>query len=145
MSRSFSGRRRGLAAAGLLLALFAAGCGERTQPLFPVRGQVLDAEGKPAAGAKVIFHPVGDAAAGGARPVGVADDSGTFTLTTFKAGDGAPPGNYAVTVEWRAAPNSPFSRASADRLQGRFANAATSTLKVTVAPQQNTLEPFHLN
>ena len=33
-------------------------------------------------------------------PVSIAD--GTFTFTTFHANDGAPPGEYAITVEFRA-------------------------------------------
>jgi hypothetical protein len=88
-------RRPALRAGGLALALalLAAGCGESRKPVFPVQGKVLDAEGKPASGAKLIFHPIDDKDPNAVRPVGVADESGSFTLTSYNKGDGAPAGN----------------------------------------------------
>lgn len=96
-------RPSSLAAAGALLlfvSLFA-GCtkSEATVPVHPVSGQVL-LNGKPAAHASVIFHPKA-AADGVPVPRAQADAQGNFSLSTYGQGDGAPLGEYAVTVEMR--------------------------------------------
>jgi hypothetical protein len=145
MSSALPRRRPALAAGGLALAFLVAGCGDGRKPVYPVRGQVLDADGKPAAGAKVIFHPIGINDPGAARPVGVVDDSGEFTLTTYASGDGAPPGNYAVTVEWRPPRTTPFGAVPGDRLKGRYASAAKSPFQAMVGTEPTRLEPFRLN
>src|SRR5579884_1358822 len=81
----------------VLVGLCSAGCSEAERPTYPVHGQVL-IEGKPAARALVAFHPVAAAGREAVHPAGQADDQGHFTLTSFAAGDGAPPGEYQVTV-----------------------------------------------
>jgi hypothetical protein len=68
------------------------------KPCHPVRGVVL-LDGCPLAGAQVVFHSVnletkrtthaGDA---------LIEPDGTFVLSTYKANDGAPAGDYVVTV-----------------------------------------------
>ncbi|MFO0951873.1 MAG: hypothetical protein U0835_12120 [Isosphaeraceae bacterium] len=40
----------------------------------------------------------GDAAA--SRPSGKVSEDGTFQLTTYEAGDGAPAGEYTATLQW---------------------------------------------
>src|SRR5436309_2942675 len=75
----------------------AAGCGSSDRAgLQPVKG-TLRVNGQPAAAALVTFHPTG---ADAARPTGRVGGDGTFTLTTRVAGDGAPVGEYRVTVTW---------------------------------------------
>src|SRR5438105_15139802 len=88
------------------LALLAAGCSGR-RSVSPVSGQVFVGK-KPAAGAMVTFHPVRDAGGPVYRPNGYADAQGRFALTTYTQGDGAPAGEYVVTVEWIPAKKSPF-------------------------------------
>lgn len=117
--------RRSAAAA---LALLACSCGGR-EPVYPVRGKVLDAGGRPAVGALVVFHPV---AAGAARAVARADADGNFALTTYAEGDGAPAGEYVVTIEWPAARKSPFEPEGPDRLQGRLRDSKTSKIRFRV-------------
>ena len=48
----------------------------------------------------MVFHPKG-AAADAPRPTAQVNQNGNFELTTFAARDGAPAGEYAITVEWR--------------------------------------------
>jgi hypothetical protein len=57
----------------------------------------------PPAGALVVFHPTDPAAekAIGGKPFGKVKEDGTFTLTTYAEGDGAPEGEYGVTIDWR--------------------------------------------
>jgi hypothetical protein len=132
-------------AAGLALLLVLAGCGPSRKPVFAVKGQLLDAEGKPAIGAKVYFHRLGELDKNPVYPVGVVDEAGAFSLTTYNKGDGAPAGDYAVTVEWRPRVVSPAVVPRGDRLQGRFSDPSKSPFKATVGAQPTTLEPFRLN
>jgi hypothetical protein len=132
-----------------LTALLLAGCGGGGPALHPVQGKVL-LNGQPLKGALVTFHPKGADAVTAVRPVGMTGEDGTFTLTTG-AKDGAPAGEYVVTficpeeVVPKGKPaistGPPESR---DRLQGAYANAATSTFKVEVKAGPNQLEPFPL-
>ena len=77
------------------------GCGARRVPCHPVKGQVTFRD-RPAAGALVIFHPVDGSAppAIPAKPSGRVGDDGSFTLSTYGEGDGAPAGQYRITVQW---------------------------------------------
>ncbi|MGD9723749.1 MAG: BON domain-containing protein [Pirellulales bacterium] len=95
-------RLRRSAAAGLALLLVAllVGCGGRKVPervaVHPVQGQV-HYQGRPAAGAYVVFHPKGNTT-NVPTPRGHVDAQGNFKLSTYSSDDGAPVGEYAVTV-----------------------------------------------
>ena len=85
MSASFL---RFMLVASLLAAV--AGCGSG---LVRVQGEVL-LDDKPLPNAKIMLMPES-----GGRPVtGTSDAQGKFQLTTSHPGDGAPPGNYKVSV-----------------------------------------------
>lgn len=76
-----------------LLAL--GGCGGSDRPLIvPVGGKIVY-KGEPVEGAKVTFHPTGESPR---KPIGTTNANGEFRLTTFDTNDGAPPGEYVVTV-----------------------------------------------
>ena len=74
-----------------------AGCG-RSGPyrgsLYPVKGQVLLADGKPLPGGTVQFIPKD----GGLPASGRIEEDGTFTLRS-KTGEGGAPGEYKVRIE----------------------------------------------
>jgi hypothetical protein len=119
---------------GLLLL---AGCSRTPAdrlPVFPVEGQVLW-EGRPLAGALVIFHPQG----GGPKaphPTGYADKEGKFRLTTYTKQDGAPSGPYSVTVEWRQLVIRGEDVQCSDNLvPACYASSATTTLMARVKQQ----------
>ncbi len=86
-------------------ALLAAGCGGTGKPeAVPAGGQVMFKKSTPAAGALVVFHPLDpdyEKRIGG-KPFAKVKDDGTFTLTTYAEDDGAPEGEYGVTVDWRS-------------------------------------------
>jgi len=105
-------------------------------PVFPVTGSVL-VDGEVPEGAVVILHPVTPPAQEVNKPAGRVESDGTFRVTTYDTGDGAPLGEYVVTVSW-GGPGIP------DRLGGQFRDPETSQLKVTVAEGENTLPPFEL-
>jgi hypothetical protein len=126
----------------LLFALsLGTGCSNRATDAsrletFPVAGTLL-VDGQPAMDAHVAFYPVG-----GSRPmcsVGMTGSDGTFRLTTYAAGDGAPDGEYVVTVFWPD-PSMPADPCECpdpivhDRLRGRYIDARTSELRATVGP-----------
>ena len=125
-----------------LLLGWAAGCAGREAggpAVCPVEG-VLVVDGAPAANARVAFHPAGGGPA--ARPVGVTGPDGGFRLSTHAPGDGAPAGDYVVTVLWPD-DSMPVDEcecpdpAAHDRLRGAYLNPATSPLRATVGPGPN--------
>jgi hypothetical protein len=117
-----------------------AGCAEsKPVPVYPVAGKVL-VNGLPAAGAMVAFHPLDAADLRAPIPVGAAASDGTFRLMTYTRGDGAPVGDYAVTIIWPdGLPHdcSEEGTLAHDRLKGRFADAAARKRTATVIPGHN--------
>jgi hypothetical protein len=143
-------------------AIVAGGCG-RPAGLSPVSGKVLY-RGEPAVGAVVYFHR--EDAPGAAHqpiPFGIAEDDGSFYLTSDGLGDGCPPGKYAVLVEWKGKPdpqvvqakpargkskavqiNRRSTRNGVDRLNGRYFDIAKPRLHAEVLPRSNDIPPFEL-
>jgi len=109
--------------AGWLLALLAvvcAGCSKSGPRLYPVHGKILF-EGQPARGATLVLHALGNSAPNGIKPRAFVDRDGAFEVFTYAAGDGAPAGEYAVTVVGRIGPGpgGPGRRPPAGGKQGR--------------------------
>ena len=121
-----------------------AGCGgpgPYTGSLYPVKGQVLFADGKPLSDGTVQFLPT----RGGWPASGRIAADGTFSLKS-KTRDGAAPGEYRVRIEpgaeWlakkgRAAPKLPFAS------KYREYDGDTG-LTATVTTGGTQLEPFRL-
>ena len=142
------------------LALVGAGCGE-SNGRYPVYGKVLH-KGEPAVGATVSFYPKDAAGPNGEIPRGEVEADGSFQLGTGDLGRGAPPGQYAVLVEWRQGPLRTHRRDTArtvgkaaaregkplliadDRLKGRYFDIAHPRLAAEVKNGSNTLPPFNL-
>jgi hypothetical protein len=109
--------------------------------------------GQPCANAFVIFHPRGgNERLQKLRPTARVGSDGYFRLGTYQAEDGAPLGDYAITVEWPGPdPNIPLAAgdeeaamSGPDRLGGKYQNAATSELAATIAPGENELPPIEV-
>jgi hypothetical protein len=82
------------------------GCGGNGKPpAIAATGKVMFNKTTPAAGALIVLHPIDPAFEKviGGKPFAKAEEDGTFKLTTYNEGDGAPEGEYGVTVEWRKA------------------------------------------
>jgi hypothetical protein len=130
----------------VVLLVAAAGCGRSdTVRVHPVAGRI-EVNDRPAGNVHIAFLPL-DCSSSSVSS-GVSRPDGTFTLTTFKAGDGAPAGEYVVTVFWQneAMPLDEClcpDRAAHDRLYGLYGDARTSELRATVQPGTNeiTLRP----
>ncbi len=151
-------RRSTLGFAGVAaLSAAASGCGGSTDgqvPVHPATGRVL-VEGKPFAGARVALRPAGGDRAGVSLvPIGTTDDEGNFRLSTAvdqgRLADGAPAGDYLVTISPPARPDSarflggPAVKAPDAALPRAYADPETSGLKVTIKAGENALGPFDL-
>ena len=81
---------------GVVACLAAAGCGGGGDQLttYPVTG-VVTYNGAPVGDATVGFVPAEE---GKPSAFGRTAQDGTYSLTTYEAGDGAPEGSYTVTV-----------------------------------------------
>ncbi|MBS0262543.1 MAG: carboxypeptidase regulatory-like domain-containing protein [Planctomycetes bacterium] len=119
----------------VIVAIGAAGCDGRNRPsVVPVQGRLLIG-GKPAAGANVVLHPVDPHVV--SRSVGLTDADGSFRLMTYKTGDGAPVGNYVVTLFWCDAANpldgcTDENLVKHDRLRGAYFDSRKSPLRTII-------------
>ncbi len=116
------------------------GCSRSNGPTtYPVEGMVR-VNGQPAASALVTFHPIDGQSA---RPTCRVGDDGRFALTTREAGDGAPAGEYRVTVVWTRAVAGKKGVSDGDDVPVRsllpatYASPETTPLKATVRPGGN--------
>jgi hypothetical protein len=134
---STSGRSRKIA----WIAMFAmvevillSGCGKSNEgrgPSYPAEGLVL-LDGEPVAGANVVFYPLGDANKDAKPSRGLTDSAGKFHLGTHAADDGAPAGEYVVTViryPMRKQSDGGYS-AGANDLPKKYAGAKTTDLRI---------------
>jgi hypothetical protein len=89
--------------AGLWAALWAilAASTALEHPRYPVAGRI-HCDGRPAAGARVRLYPLDrEPKLARATAWGTVADDGTFAVKTLGWADGAPAGNYAVTVAYQ--------------------------------------------
>jgi hypothetical protein len=130
------------------LLLVAVGCGSNEPQLQTVVPVAVDVrvQGAPAVNAIVTFHPTSDdpATALATRPRGTVGADGIARLTSYYSDDGAPEGDYLVTIVW---PNAKTAREddppAPDRLQGRYAHPKRSKLTASVRKDAAPI-PFHL-
>jgi hypothetical protein len=112
-----------------------------------VSGRVL-VNGQPAVQALVMLFDVSETPPEGQttviRPQGWTDAEGRFLLTSSPTtmNDGAPAGEYRVTITWPAHRRG-FGMGP-DKLSGKYAKAATSELTVRIEEKKNALAPFEL-
>jgi hypothetical protein len=130
------------------LCLIFAGCRSGGLPkpsTEPVTGTVIF-KGKPLSGVKITFHPNFDIGPVQFLPNGLTDKQGRFTLSTTAAGDGAPVGDYTVTLELPVVTtNKAGLETEVDFWKGKHADAKTSQWKVTIQKGENALEPYRLD
>ncbi len=94
----------------------------------------------PLVGAQIRLYPRGMTLPDDAVPTATVQDDGTFALTTFAKGDGAPAGDYVATVQWfRVAKD---GSVGGNALPKRYASPTTSPLTVTILEGKNELPPF---
>ncbi len=134
---------RAVALGVLLFAMtgLTSGCG-KSEPerlaVQPVTGQVTF-QGKPAAGAFVVFHSKTDKDKF-PPPTAEVDKQGNFKLGTYTRDDGAPVGEYAVTVVLRKTieKDGEFQQGP-NLLPEQYSKADTTKLNIHVADGANTV------
>jgi hypothetical protein len=134
MTRRTTARSRPRARRVLVWLVLAccAGCGG--PKTYPVRGQLLWADGKPVTefpGGTVIFEST-------EQPVsaqGEIQADGTFRLSTYQQDDGAPPGKYRVLVQQPLEEGK--DRPPPRIMHQRFESFETSGLTATVERKAN--------
>jgi len=122
------------------------GCGgPKRKPVFTTEGKVLLANGSPAVNVTVFLHP-SSSEPDPVRPLGVTDENGVFRLTTYDANDGAPAGDYVVTLMYEPL-DSPLLRKKAKKVEipPSYIKAESSPVHVKVeARPGNVLDPIKL-
>ncbi|MEW4453021.1 hypothetical protein AB1L30_10115 [Bremerella sp. JC817] len=126
------------------------GCGTAEPPrleVFPVKG-TLHVNGKPAAHAELTFHrkePLQDASGRDLFPYAIVQDDGKFAVLTNADGDGAPPGEYAITVVWpKITIEGGEETFGPDMLRGRYRDPGTPVTTIVVTEQDNVIPPINL-
>jgi hypothetical protein len=113
------------------------------KPTYPVTGKVVLPGGKVPEHATVVLHPVDDSDPETIKPRGKVVRDGTFTLTTYEGQDGAPAGEYRVTVElWLASGRGDEGPTS--RLPAKYARPETSGITATISPGPTDLKPIEI-
>ena len=147
----FIGRQMVWTAAAIALVA-AAGCGQadsRRTPVFPATGKI-SFKGQAPAGASVVLFPKSGAAKAPdvdfVCPRGRVQSDGTFALTSYRTDDGAPVGEYAVTIEWHKLTKAPDGQPDLgpNLLPPQFSRPDKSPLLVTIVPGKNNLAPIIL-
>jgi hypothetical protein len=145
-----------IAALLLVVSSLAASCGcsnaNKEKPVFKVHGK-LTFEGRPMSKAEIAFLPA-DPAQRGLQSRATANADGEYTLYTYRKDDGAPAGDYVVTIYWPA----PLSKKAAeklekaetieekdmilapDRLKNAYTDPLKTKLKATVAEKDNEID-----
>ena len=108
--------------------------------LQPVRGKVTLANGKPAAGSQVVFESEQEGKKMSAR--GDVREDGSYELSTFKPGDGVPPGKYKVQVNPPAMVNAEAAYVSP--FNAKYSSFQTSGLEFEVKAGQKNEFPIQV-
>jgi len=132
----------------VVLVACVAGCLQPDGPqwdltLHSVTG-VVRYGGRPAGGVLVGLLPI-DAPippAIPANPRATTREDGTFTIGTFRDGDGACAGSYQILLTWTPPPTQD-EEAQVDKLLGWY-DAANSPLRLTVTPGDTVIPPIEI-
>lgn len=122
------------------------GCGEASLekvPVFPAKGTITY-QGKPIPGAMITLHPVTPVENVPTPRANVAKD-GTFSVKTYGTEEGAPEGDYKLTVLWyKPIYNGPDFTSGPNVIPQKFTKPETTDIQVKIASGQNDLPAIKL-
>lgn len=141
---------------GLIALVFASGCGpnvesdqERLKRLVPNAAQTTKVTGKvtvDGAPVKDILVTLHNPKQSGKaqRPNARTREDGTFQISTYLEGDGAPPGEYHVTLEWLTFQSIGAQWIGPDKLKNQYNDPKSTPFHVTVTDAPLEIPPFEL-
>lgn len=112
------------------------------QATIPVSGQVL-VDGKPIKDLWVKLHLIGETK-GTLQPKAQTDAEGKFQITSYVSGDGAPVGDYKITLEWLTLKPIGNAWVGPNKLAGPCGSAKTTEFSVSVADEPVVLPTFEV-
>ena len=119
------------------------GCSNGSTATYPVTGTVKFADGKPLAGGRILFQPVG---ADGRFARSIIGDNGGFELGTYHSNDGAVAGKHKIMITPMIPEHAAENPAESERYRSvidvRYQNVQTTPLELTVKDDgsENTFE-----
>jgi hypothetical protein len=116
------------------------GCSEKRVPVYPVAGKVTY-KGQPPVGATVVLHPAKSGDTSDVTPTGTVKDDGSFAITSYEPGDGAPQGEYVATIEWYKYQKD-LGGAGPNVIPPKYVSAKTSPVKVSVGGGPAQISPI---
>lgn len=130
-----------------LLVLVLTGCsdgGPARLKVHPVSGRItLDSQ--PLPNAMIVLHPKDKSNPKHISSRAQTDAQGNFKVSTYDQGDGAPAGDYVVTVLFHRATETPDGVVPGPNLLSpQIASPDTSDIQVKVAEGQNELQPIEV-
>ncbi len=133
--------------AALLLSTFGCSAADNRLPVFLAKGE-LSLSDKAIQGAWIVLHPkdanLRSPDGKAICPHGRIGSDGTFVLTSYETNDGAPAGQYAVTLEFRKIVK--YSNGAwgpgPNLVPKQYTKPSTSPLVVQIAEGPNQLPPM---
>lgn len=128
-------------ATALAILAIASSCSKPREdrlPVFPVTGTATY-NGQPMKGASIVLIPSQPNPLLKVPPFGVVGADGSFAITSYGKGDGAPLGEYKVTFTWPDGAEEP-----SDLLKDRLSNPKKPSAVINVQDGDNTLTPIEL-
>jgi hypothetical protein len=108
--------------------------------VFPVTGKVTFA-GQTPTGAQIVLHAVSRTEPCDVAPSATVNSDGTFAISAYEAGDGAPVGDYVATVHWfKILPKE--GTAGPNVIPAAYTSAKTSPIKISVKDGPTTVPPI---
>jgi tetratricopeptide (TPR) repeat protein len=142
-------KKRGVLAAAGLATVVLIGLGSwyiHWDPVhvYPAHGQAAY-EGKPIPNASIVLDPAWTKDPPFPRPHALVKDDGSFVLATYGKDDGAPPGEYRVSVQWLVQTQIIETEGNPlppNLLPARYGNFETSGLSVQIQQGRTSCPPF---
>lgn len=124
----------------------ATGCGSSEPPqveVFPAKGSITF-QGKPIPGAIITLHPA-TPIENVPQPRANVDKDGTFTVKTYAGKEGAPEGDYKVTVLWyKPIYNGPDFTSGPNVIPQKYTQVDTTDIQIKIAAGQNDIPTIQL-